>query len=189
MTVGNWNSETLSCNRGRRSLNYLVALDLAPYFQRLLLRFFFLSADIWDKIIDHFGPCFEILACSRNRLICAGENVFQTEFSERMKRGNIALDRAVGFYCNKSALSSETFSLSLDNLDMIGVYLRNYHRYVGSESMCGIVGNYRAFSLCVSFFQSLYLVFFHINCAEAEIYHRSDLLNICRCVHKNHVFH
>ena len=70
---------------------------------------------------------------------------------------------------------------------MLGVYLGNYHRNVGSSSVSGVVGNNGAFSLCIALFKCLYLVLFHIHCAENEVYLRCDLFDIGSCVHNDHI--
>ena len=95
MSVRYGNTETLCCNIGSCCLYDLVALDLAPYLQRLLLGLLLLAADEGDEVIHHLGPCLEILACARDSLISTSQHVLQTELSQGVKCGNIALDRAV----------------------------------------------------------------------------------------------
>ena len=95
MTVGNGNTQALSCDAGGSSLYDLIAFDLSPYLERLLLGLFFLTADVRDKVIDHFRPCLESFSCAGDSLICAGENLCYTELAERGKSRNVALYRAV----------------------------------------------------------------------------------------------
>ena len=61
---------------------------------------------------------------------------------------------------------------------MLRVHLRDYHRNIGSEAVSGVVGHYRYLMLCVFLFQRFYLVLFHINSAEDEIYLLSYLFDI-----------
>ena len=88
-----------------------------------------------------------------------------------MQSGNVALQRTVGFYRDKSALRTQTLSLSADYLNVLGIYFGNYHWNVWCASVRRVVGNNRTFSLCVTLLKSLYLVLFHIHCAENKICH------------------
>ena len=189
VTVGNRHAEALCRDVGRRSFDNFIALYLAPNLERLLLGLLFLAADVRDEVVDHFRPCLKVLASARDSLICAREHVLQTELSQRVECGNIALNRAVGLDSDEASLCAETLALSLDYLDVLGVYLGHYHGNVGSETMSGVIRYYRALSFSVLLLESLYFVFFHIYCAEAEIYHGCYLLDIRCSVEKNHVLH
>ena len=64
MAVGYGYAQALSgkCRRCRRY--DFIALDFAPDFERLLLGFFFLAADVRDHVIDDFRHCFKGFACA-----------------------------------------------------------------------------------------------------------------------------
>ena len=71
---------------------------------------------------------------------------------------------------------------------MLRVQFRNHHRNVRRVTMCAVVGNNRAFRLCVTLFERLNLVFFHVDRAENEVDHAGNFFNVAGCVHDNHVF-
>ena len=106
-----------------------------------------------------------------------------------MNGRNIALQRAVGFDGNKSALCAEALALTFNDGSMVRVDFRNDHRNVGCAAVGAVVAHYRAFSLGICFLESLNLIFFHVDGAEHEVTERSDLLHILRCIVYNHVSH
>ena len=169
VTVRYGNTQALCCNSRLVALYNLVALNMPPDFQRFLLGLLLLAADVRNEVIDHFGPSFKSLARTRNCLICACKYFGNTEFSQRRKSGNIALNGAVRLNGNKSALCSETLFLRVDNRRVIRVYLGDNHRNIGCETVRGVIRHNGAFRFCVSLLESLYFVLLHINRAEYEI--------------------
>ena len=106
-----------------------------------------------------------------------------------MNGRHIALQRTVGFYCNKSAFCTKASALCVNNLSVVVVDFRNNHWYIRCAAMCTVVGNYRAFRFCVCFFQCANFIFFHVNCTEYKIYLSGNFVNVSSCVIYNHVFH
>ena len=141
----------------------------APDFQRFIVGFIFFACDVGDYVIHHLRPCFKILACAGNRLVCAGEHPGYAEIEQGMNRRDIALDRAVGFHCDKSALCPQPFSLRLDNGCVVVVDFRHNHRNVRRGPVCAVVGHDRAFQFGVHLFKNPNLVFFHIHRAEYKV--------------------
>ena len=61
---------------------------------------------------------------------------------------------------------------------MLGVYFRDYHRNIGSETVSGVVGHNGNFMLRILFLKSLYLVLLHVYSTENEIDLFCDLVYI-----------
>ena len=136
MSVGNGHSEALSGDVGRGGGNYLVAHDLAPDLEGLLLALLLLAADERNNVVDYLGHGLKGLARAADSLIGAGESLRYLEFvHEGSESGNVALERAVGLDCDKSALGAETLSLGSDDLDVLGIDLGDHHGNVGSMSV------------------------------------------------------
>ena len=139
MTVRYGNAQALCGEVRALRGNYLAALYLAPYLERLSLGLLFLAANVGDDVVYHLGPCLKSLARAGDRLICADENILDSELGKREQRRNVALERAVGFDGDESALCAESFFLRLDYVSVIGVELGDYHRNIGSEAVCAVV--------------------------------------------------
>ena len=95
-----------------------------------------------------------------------------------MQCGDIALERAVGFYGDKAALGAETLTLMFDDIEVLGIYFGHDHGHIGSPAVSAVVGDDWALALGVSLFESGDLIFFHIDGGENEIDFRSYLLDI-----------
>ena len=185
VTIRAGHTQALRGNCGGGGVFDVVALDFAPELERLLLRLFFFAADIGDDVVDHFWPCFKRLACAGNCLIRADERLFHAVFHQRMQRGDIALQRAVGLDGDKAALRAEALSLCVDDPDVIGVDLRHDHRNVRRPAVRGVVGDDGALQLCILFFERLDFVFLHIDRAEDKVDHRGNFLCVRFRVHDN----
>ena len=103
-----------------------------------------------------------------------------------MDRRYIALQGAVGLDGDEASLGAEALSLRFDDLDVVGVDLRDHHRHVRREAMRRVVGNDRALRLGVFFLERLDLVLLHIDSAEAEVDLCGYLFHILR-IHDDHV--
>lgn len=95
-----------------------------------------------------------------------------------MQRRNIALQAAVGFDGDETALGAQAFALSRNDLDVIGVDFGHDHGNVRGKAMRTVVGNHRAFSLGVSFLQRLDFFLLHVDSAEYKIYLRSHFFHV-----------
>lgn len=51
--------------------NDLSVFNMAPQLERLFLAFFLFTADVWNAVVNHFGPGLKGLACTGNSLIGA----------------------------------------------------------------------------------------------------------------------
>ena len=96
-----------------------------------------------------------------------------------MQGRNIALQRAVGFDGNKAAAGAQALALCLDDLCVFVIQLRDDHRDIGSEAVCGVVGHNRALIFRIGLFQCANLFFFHVNGAESKVHAVCNLLGIC----------
>ena len=95
MSVRDRHADALSAEQGSvGGYNYAV-FKMSPDFKRLLLAFFFLSADIRNNVVNHFGPYGKGFTGAGNGLIGGYACAFHTEAVEGVKRRNIALQRAV----------------------------------------------------------------------------------------------
>ena len=187
MTVRYGDAQTL-CGEVRAVCgNYFAALYLAPDFERLSLGFLLLAADVGDDVVYHLGPCLKGLARAGDSLIGADENILDSELRKREQRRNIALERAVRFDGDESALCAEPLSLRLDYVGVIGVELGDYHRNIGREAVCAVVRNNGALRLRVFELKRLYLILVHVDRAENEIDSRRDFFNICLGVQNRHI--
>lgn len=102
-------------------------------------------------------------------------NLVWLEFLPCSKHWCIRLDRAVRLYSYKSSCRTKTLLLELDNLHMLRVNLRNYHRYVRCPAVRAVVRDNRCLCLCVCILDSFDLVLRHINSTEYKINGRSNL--------------
>ena len=75
-------------------------------------------------------------------------------------------EEAVRLYSYKSSCRTKTLLLELDNLHMLRVNLRNYHRYVRCPAVRAVVRDNRCLCLCVCILDSFDLVLRHINSTE-----------------------
>jgi len=92
MTVGYGNADALRSDRDIICVDDLVAFDMTPELQGLLLALLFLTADVRDNVIYHFGPTLKGLARAGDRLIGTGKDFIDLELLfDRMDRGYIAL--------------------------------------------------------------------------------------------------
>ena len=186
VTVRHRHPQALRRKSGRGSVHDLVAFDMTPDLQRLLLGFFLFAADIGDHIVHHFRPALKGFARAGDRLIGADQRFFQTEFAQREQRRHIALQRAVGFHRHKTAFGAQPFALRGDDLRVLRVQLRNNHRHIRRAAMRAVVGNHGALGFGIRLFQRADLVFFHIHRAEHEVHFGSDLVHFGRVQH-NHI--
>ena len=106
-----------------------------------------------------------------------------------MDRGDIALERTVGFYRNKATPGAEPLFLMFDDGRVLRIDFRDDHRHVGGAAMGRIVGDHRAFRLCIRFFQRPDFVLFHIHRAEHKIDVLCDRINVGRRVTDDHIRH
>ena len=95
-----------------------------------------------------------------------------------MQRGNVALERAVGFDRDEAALRAEALALRVDDLDVLRIELRHDHRDVRRAAVGGVVGDDRAFELGIAFFKRLDFILLHVDRAEDKVDHRGDLLGV-----------
>ena len=188
MTVRYGNAQALCGEVRALRGNYLAALYLAPYLERLSLGLLFLAANVGDDVVYHLGPCLKSLARAGDRLICADENILDSELGKREQRRNVALERAVGFDRDEAALGTQTLALGGNDLDMVGVDLGHHHGNIRGETMGTVVGDHRALSLGVCFLQCFDLVLGHIDSAENKIHLRSNFLYL-GSVQNGHLLH
>ena len=140
MTIGAGNAQALRCDVRLFGGDDNAVFKCSPDFHRLALGFFLLAAYIGNAVVKHFRPALKGLACAGDSLIGAGEDSADAEFlAQRRERGNIALDGAVGLNGDEAALCTKTLSLTVDNLNVVGVYFRNYHRNVGRPAVGTVV--------------------------------------------------
>ena len=189
VTIRNRNTQALCRDERCFGGNNLVAFYLAPNLQRFFFRLFFFAADERDDIVNHFRPSLEGLACSGNCLIGASQNLLDAILPQRRECRNIALNRAVRLDSNKALLCAEPLSLAGNDVQMFRVYFRNDHRHIRCEPMCRVIGNDRAFSLCIRFFEGTDFILLHVNCTEYEVYHAGNLFDISLCIQHYHVLH
>ena len=159
---------------------------MAPELHRLLLGLFFLAADIGDDVVKHFRPRIERLASAGNGLIRADQRLFDAVLHERMQRGHVALQRAVGLDGDEAALGAEALALGVDDADVVRIDLGHDHRDVRGVAVSRIIGDDRAFELGIALLERLDLVFFHIDGAEHEVDLLCDLLCVGLCIHHDH---
>ena len=178
MPVGHRHAQAL-CGKARTiGADNLVALDVTPQLQRLLLALFFLAADVGDDVIQNIGEGFKGLARAGNCLIGADQHVGDIILAQRVQGGYIALQAAVGLYGNKAALGAKTLALGGDDVDVVGVDLRHDHRHIGGKAVGAVVGNHGAFCLGVGFLQRFDLLFFHIDGAKDKVHLGGDLCHV-----------
>ena len=187
MTVRNRHAQTLRGDVGFRRIDDLIALDMAPELHRLLLGLFFLAADIGDDVVKHFRPRIERLASAGNGLIRADQRLFDAVLHERMQRGHVALQRAVGLDGDKAALGAEALALGVDDADVVRIDLGHDHRDVRGVAVSRIIGDDRAFELGIALLERLDLVFFHVDRAEDKVDHRRDLLRVRLRIHDDKI--
>ena len=95
--------------------NDLSVFNMAPQLERLFLAFFLFTADVWNAVVNHFGPGLKGLACTGNSLIGAHKAFGNAVIPHQgMQSGNIALQRAVGLYGNEAAFGTKARALSGD---------------------------------------------------------------------------
>ena len=124
----------------------------------------------------HLRPVFECFSCSGNSLVCSSYYFVWLEFFPCGKYRCVALDRAVRLNSYESACCSKTFLLELDNIEMLRVDFRNYHRNIRCPAVCTVVGNNRCLCLGILFLDSLDLIFRHINCGKYKVNSSCNLL-------------
>ena len=179
VAVRNGDAEALRGDDGLLGVDNLVALDVAPQLQRLLLTLFFLAADVGDHIVDDLRHPVEGLARAGNGLIGADQRLVDAELLHQgVQGGNVALQAAVGFDCDEATLGAQTLALGRDDLNVVGVDLRHHHRHIRGAAVCAVVGDDRALCLGVSLFQRLDLGLGHIDRAEDEVHLRGDLFHL-----------
>ena len=64
VSVGNGNTNALSCDNGSGRLNDLAVFNSTPNTKRLLLALLLLAANIGDNVIYHLRPLVEGLTCA-----------------------------------------------------------------------------------------------------------------------------
>ena len=170
--------EALGGDGGPFRLDDLVALDVAPQLQRLLLALFLLAADVGDAVVHHLRPALEGLARAGDGLIGADQRLVQTVFQQGMQGGDIALEGAVGFDRHEAPLGAQALALRVDDGDVVGVDLRHHHGHVVGPAVGGVVGDDGALQLGVLFLQGADLFLLHIHGAEAEVHQLRHLLGV-----------
>ena len=95
VSVCNGNADALCSYNGVVSLDDLAVFGLTPNTEGLLLALLFLTADEGNYVVDHLGPLVEGLTRAGYSLISSSDNFLYTEFTERFKSGNVALNGAV----------------------------------------------------------------------------------------------
>ena len=99
------------------------------------------------------------------------------------------MQRAVALHGDETTLGAQTLPLSLNNLHMVGVDLRDDHGNIGSGTVSAVVGDHRALMASIGLFQSADLFLFHVDGAEHEIHQRNDLLDVFFRVVDRHFRH
>ena len=114
----------------------MIACEFTPNLERLLLRLLLFTADVRNYISNHLRPVLKCLAGTGDCLICAYGDLLDTVLKERCKSRNVALDRAVRLNSDESSLCAKSLSLSVDELDVVAVNLRDDHRNILCPSVC-----------------------------------------------------
>ena len=171
-------AEALRGDGGTLGLDDLVAVDMAPQLQRLLLTLLLLAADVGDAVVHHLGPTLEGLARAGDGLIGAYQRLLQTILPQGMQGGHIALERAVGLHGNEAPLGAQTLALRVDDGDVVGVDLGHYHGHIVGPAVGGVIGDHRALQLGVLLLQGADLVLLHVDGAEHKVHHRGQLLSV-----------
>ena len=136
----------------------------------------------------HLRPVLEGFSCSGNSLVCSGNYFIRLELFPCGKYRSVALDRAVRFNSYKAAFCSETFLLEFDNLEVLRIDFRNYHRNVRCPAVCAVVGHNRCLCLCIFFLDRLDLILRHINCGKYKVNSSCNLLNLVD-IHNNQLLY
>ena len=71
---------------------------------------------------------------------------------------------------------------------MLGIYLRNNHRYIRNPAAGAVAGDYRAFEHGIFFFQCARAHFVEIYCAEHKINHCGDFFGVGARIKNGHIF-
>ena len=187
VAVRNGHAQALRRDDGPRCRNDRVAFDAAPDFEGLLFALFLFAADVGDDVIDDLGHRFERLACPRDRLIGADGAALDAELLQRMKKGDIGLQRTVALDGDKAALGPEALSLRRNDPEMFGVDFGDDHGNVGRETVRRIVGDDGDLELCIRFLEGADLLLLHIDGAEHEIDFAYKALCIRRRVEDDHL--
>ena len=187
VAVRDRHTQALGRKAGRLGRDDLVALDVAPQLQRLLLALFLLAADVGDDVVEDVGEGLKRLACTGDGLIGADEHVRDAVFAQGMQGRHIALQAAVGLDGHKAALGAQALALGRDDVDVVGVDLGYDHRYVRGKAVRAVVGHDRALGLGIGLLQCLDLVLLHVDGAKDEIDLGGDLLHIGGVQH-DHLF-
>ena len=145
--VGDGNAEALSRNGRLHGVGDDAVFHMAPDLHGLLLRLLLFAADVGDQIIRHLRPRLERLTGAGDRLVCADQDLLQTETAQGMKSGHIALDGAVGLDCDEPAPHPQSLSLCLHHFNMLGVQFRNHHGHVGRPAVGAVIRDHRALLL------------------------------------------
>ena len=149
---------------------------MTPDTQRLFLRLFFLTTDVWNNVSKHLWPVLERLSCSGNSLIGSGNDFIWLKLFPCSQNRRITLDGAVWLYCYETALCTKTLFLILDNFHVLWIDFRNYHRHIRCPAVCTVVGNNRCLCLCVIFLDLFDLFFCHVYSRKYKVDLRSYLL-------------
>ena len=113
---------------------------------------------------NHFRPVFERFSCSGNCLISSCNHFIRFKFFPCCQYRCITLDRAVWFYCYETSCCSKTFFLEFDDIKVLWIDFRNYHRNIRCPSVCTVVGYNRCLCLSVFFLDLFDLFFCHVYC-------------------------
>ena len=151
---------------------------MSPNLAEFFFALFFFAVDERNDVVNHFGPCGEILSGAGNGLIRTGQRTFDAQIQQRMNGRDIGLQRAVGFDGNKAGFRAKAFPLCVNDFRVVCIDFRDDHRNIRRETVRGVGGHNRASEFGIGFFQGFDFIFFHVDCAEDEINRRRDCFHV-----------
>ena len=102
---------------------------------------------------------------------------------------HVALERAVALYSDETTLGAQALALSLNNLHVVGIDLRDDHGHIRGGAVSAVVGDHRALVAGIRLLQGADLLLLHIDGAEHEIHQGNDLFNVLLRVVNGHFRH